>query len=109
LSPLQKSKQVLYIAGGIHLTLLCIALWAGWPRSLNSSPSRGKSLLFSVLSRLILGATEPPIKWVLGKSFPRSESTQGEADKSPPTSAEVNNTWNYVLHYSIRFHGTMRT
>jgi hypothetical protein len=29
LSPLQKLKQIIYIAGGTHLTLLSIALWAG--------------------------------------------------------------------------------
>jgi hypothetical protein len=48
------------------------------------------------MSRLALGSTQPPIRcapWVL---FPGIKRQGREADRSPPTSAEVKKTWLYT-------------
>jgi len=42
------------------------------------------------------GATQPPIQWVTGALSPGVNRTGGEADHSPPSSAEVNNSWSYT-------------
>jgi hypothetical protein len=52
--------------------------------------------LFITVSRTALGPTQPPIQWIpaalsLGVKRPRHE-----ADYSPPSSAEVKNTWSYT-------------
>jgi hypothetical protein len=39
--------------------------------------------------------TQPPIQWVPGAISPRVKRSGREADHSPPTSAEVKNTWIY--------------
>jgi hypothetical protein len=64
-------------------------LQAGRPRGLSSSPGRVKNYLFSALSRPVLGPTQPSIQWVLGALFPGVKRQGREADRSPPTSAEV--------------------
>jgi hypothetical protein len=46
--------------------------------------------LVTATSRLALGPTQPPIKWVLGALF------WIERDHSPPPSAKVKNAWNYT-------------
>jgi hypothetical protein len=46
-----------------------------------------------MLSRLALGLTQLSIKWILGVFTPGVKNPEGDADYSPPTSAEVNKTW----------------
>jgi hypothetical protein len=53
--------------------------------------------LFTTASRTALGPTQLPIQWIpaalsLGVKWPK-----GEADHSPPSSAEVKNTWSYTF------------
>jgi hypothetical protein len=48
--------------------------------------------LFSTSSRPALGPTQPPTQWVPGAISLGAKRPGREADHSPPTSAEVNNT-----------------
>jgi len=51
---------------------------------------------FATASRPAPGLTQPPIQWV-PRLLPRGVKRPGhEADYSPPSSAEVKNTWNYT-------------
>jgi hypothetical protein len=60
-------------------------------RGESSSPGRVKNFHFSISSRLALGSTQPPIKWV-----PGVKRQEREADHSPPTSAEIKKVWIYT-------------
>jgi hypothetical protein len=51
------------------------------------------SFLFTTTSRLALGPTQPPIKWIPGTPSLRLKQLGREADHSPPSSAEVKNAW----------------
>jgi hypothetical protein len=62
-------------------------LWAGQPRGRGSSPGESKNFHCSKLFRPALGSTQPPIQWVPGVKRPGRE-----AERSPPTSAEVKKT-----------------
>jgi hypothetical protein len=74
----------------VFLVVLC----PPW-QILCSSPGRGKIVL-STSSRPVLGPTQLPIQWIPG-AFSRGVKRPGrEADYSPPTSAEVKNTWIYT-------------
>jgi hypothetical protein len=69
----------------------------GRPRGRISSPGRGKIFLLSTsASRPVLGPIQPPIQWVPGGSFPGLKRPGREAGNSPPTSAEIKNTWIYT-------------
>jgi hypothetical protein len=59
--------------------------------SWGSIPGRGKFSLFSIVSRLALGPTQPPIQWVLGTLSPGVKRPGRQADHSPPSSAKVKN------------------
>jgi hypothetical protein len=80
-------------------------LRAGRPKGRSSIPDRGKIFLLSTSSRPVLGFTQPPIQWVLGALSPVVKRPGREADHSPPTSAEVKNTWIYTSTPPIRLHG----
>jgi hypothetical protein len=60
------------------------------------NPGSSKIFRLSMLSRPLLGPTEPPVQWVLGALPPGVKQPGLEADHSPPTSAKVKNTWIYV-------------
>jgi hypothetical protein len=68
-------------------------LRAGRLKGWSSSPDRGKIFLLSTSSRPVLGPTQPPIQWVPRYLSLAVKQLGGEADHSPPTSAEVMNTW----------------
>jgi hypothetical protein len=51
---------------------------------------------FPVRARFFSSPTQPPIKWVPGAFSPGVKRSWREADHSPPTSAEVKNTWTYT-------------
>jgi hypothetical protein len=55
-----------------------------------------KQSLFSTLSRPVLGPTQAPIQWVPWALSSGVKWLGHEADHSPPTSAEVSNTWIYI-------------
>jgi hypothetical protein len=59
-------------------------------------PRQEKIYLLSTSSRLVLGPTQPPIQWIPGALSRVVKRLSGEADHSPPTSAEVKNTWIYI-------------
>jgi hypothetical protein len=79
-----------------------VADWTteGW----SSSPGGVKNFLFSTSSRSALGSTQPPIEWV-----PEALSPGGEADRSPPATAEVKKNVYLYIHCSIRRHGVVLT
>jgi hypothetical protein len=52
--------------------------------------------LFTTMSRLALGLTQPPIQWVSGEISLGVKRPGREADHSPPSSAEVRNAWSYT-------------
>jgi hypothetical protein len=52
--------------------------------------------LLSTPSRLVLGPTQPPIQCVQGALSPGIKRPGREADHSPPSNAEVKNTWIYT-------------
>jgi hypothetical protein len=58
-----------------------------------SSPGRGWEFFSSSESRQALGPTQPPIQWVTGVSPLGVKRPGRETDHSPPSSAEVNNSW----------------
>jgi hypothetical protein len=66
-------------------------LRAGRPSGWNSSPGRGTVSLFHTFSRPIMGLNQPPTQRV-----PRVKEPDHEADHSPPTGAEIKNTWTYT-------------
>jgi hypothetical protein len=66
------------------------------PRGQSSSPERGEIFLLSMSSGPVLGPTHFPIQCVPGTLFPAAKRPWHEGEHSPPTSAEVNNTWIYI-------------
>jgi hypothetical protein len=52
--------------------------------------------LFTTVSRMALGPTQPPIQWVPGALSLGVKRPEREADCSPPSSAEVKNAWSYT-------------
>jgi hypothetical protein len=49
----------------------------------------GKIFLFSILSRLALGPTQPLIQWTLREISPGVKQSSHEADHSPAPNAEI--------------------
>jgi hypothetical protein len=66
------------------------------PRGRSSSTDKRKNFHFSMSSRPALGPTQPPIQWAPGALSPGVKRPGREADRSPPTSAEVKKTWVYT-------------
>jgi hypothetical protein len=52
--------------------------------------------LFTTASRTALGLAQPPIQWVTEALSLGVKRPGREADHSPPSSAEVKNTWSYT-------------
>jgi hypothetical protein len=65
-----------------------------WGRS--SNPGRVKNFLLSTSSIPALGPTQPSIQWEPGALSPGVERPGSEADRSPPTGAEVKKIWIYI-------------
>jgi hypothetical protein len=61
--------------------------------------------LFTTVSRLALGPTQPPIKWVLGILSLGVKWLLCEADHTLPSSTEVMNAQTYTSAPLICFHG----
>jgi hypothetical protein len=63
--------------------------------------------LFTIVSRMALRPTQPPIQWVPG-TFSRGVKRPGrEAHHSPPSSAEIKNPWIFTSTPPIRLHGVV--
>jgi hypothetical protein len=54
-----------------------------------SFPAGARDFLFSAVSRLVLEATQPPGRWVLGSFSQGVKLQECEADHSPTSIAEV--------------------
>jgi hypothetical protein len=78
-------------------------------RCRSSSPGRVKNFLFSTSSRLVLGLTQPPLQWVLGALSPGVKEPWREVDYSPPTTAEIKNTWIYISTSPFTFMAYLST
>jgi hypothetical protein len=63
--------------------------------------------LFTTASRTALGPTQPPIQWVPGAPSLGVKRLWREADHSPPSSAEVKNSWSYTSTPPIRLQGVV--
>jgi hypothetical protein len=61
--------------------------------------------LFTTVSRMALGPTQPPIQWVSGAPSLAVKRPGREADHSPPSSAEVKNAYSYTSTLPIHLHG----
>jgi hypothetical protein len=72
-------------------------------RSWISNSNRSEIFLFSKLSRTFLGPNQPPIELVSRALSPGVKLPGLEADHSPPTRAEVKNTWIYTSTHSYAF------
>jgi hypothetical protein len=79
-------------------TILCKCIrysdWTrtGQPRGISPSPGKCNVFLLSTPSLRILGPSHPPNQWVKGSLSSGSTRSCCEADNSPLTTAEVNNT-----------------
>jgi hypothetical protein len=62
----------------------------------DSNLGRGKIFLFSTTPRPALRPTQPLIQWVPGALSPEVKRPGRKADHSPPSNAEVKNTWIYT-------------
>jgi hypothetical protein len=63
--------------------------------------------LFTIMSRMAAGPTQPPIQWVPGALSLGVKRPGHEADHSPPSSAEVKNAWGYTSTPPICLHGVV--
>jgi len=61
--------------------------------------------LFTAVSTLALGPTQPPIWLVLRAVTLGVKQPKREADHSPPSSAKVKNEWIYTSTPPTRLHG----
>jgi hypothetical protein len=65
------------------------------------------SVLIFTASRPALVSIQSPNQRVLGALTPGVKRSGREADHSPPSSAEVKNTWRYTPTPPIRVHGVV--
>jgi hypothetical protein len=63
--------------------------------------------LLTPASRPALGPSQPPIQWVPGIFSLVIKRPGGEADRSPPSSAEVKNPLSYTPTPPLRLHGVV--
>jgi hypothetical protein len=64
-------------------------------------------ILFTTMSRMALGPTQPPIQWVSGAFSLGAKRPEREADHSHPSSAEVKKCVELYLRSPIRLHGVV--
>jgi hypothetical protein len=71
-----------------------------------SNSGRGNGL-FSKMSSLVVGSTQPSTQWVL-VFFPGSKAAGCEFDHSPLPNAEVKTEWSYTSTPPVCLHHTDR-
>jgi len=59
------------------------------------------------MSRVAPGPTHPPIQWVAGALPLGVKRPEREADHSTPSSADVENAWNYTSTPPVGLHGVV--
>jgi hypothetical protein len=64
--------------------------------------------LFTTVSKMAVGPTQPPIQWVPGALSLGVKRPGREADRSRPSSAEINNAWRYTSAPQYAFLGLKR-
>jgi hypothetical protein len=62
-------------------------------------PAGAGIFLFTTMSRMALGPTQPPIQWVPGALSLGVKRLEREADHSPPSSAKVKEWVELYLHF----------
>jgi len=50
---------------------------------------------------------QPAIQWVPGDTSPGLKQPENEADHSPPSIAEVRNSWSYITVPPVSLHGVV--
>jgi hypothetical protein len=80
-----------------YITLHYITI-VGWTIGILAFDSQWglEIFLFTTASRTALGSIQPPMQWVPGALSMGVKRPEREADHSPPSSAEVKNTWSYT-------------
>jgi len=63
--------------------------------------------VFTTVSRLALGPTQPHIQWVPGVLSLGVNRPEREAAHSPPSNAEIKNAWSYTYTPQIRPHSVV--
>jgi hypothetical protein len=76
------------------MVVIVSSLWDGWSRIWFCVGIR--SILFSTMSRQVLGPMQFSIRWLMGISFVWVKWVGSKADHSPLSSAEVRNEWLYL-------------
>jgi len=121
LKPVTKTnhKQLESSTDSTRMYLLILLNYRSQDRSVNTAlgyglddrgsiPGRGWDFfLFAAASRPVLGLTQPPNKCIPVALSPEVER---ETERSPPSSAEVNNEWSYTssdiaLSYELDYRG----
>jgi hypothetical protein len=69
--------------------------------------SHPPNLIYDHMSRPVLGPTQLPIQWVPGALSLGIKRPEREVDNSPPSRAEVKNTWSSTSTSPIRLHGAV--
>jgi hypothetical protein len=89
-----------------NYSLVCIALGYGLddPHSGIRFPAGAGIFLFITASGTAVVSTQPPIQWIPGALSLGVKRPVRQADHSPPSSAEVKNTWSYTSTPPIRLH-----
>jgi hypothetical protein len=64
--------------------------------------------LFSLLSTLALGLTQPPLQWIAGVLSLGVKREVPEFGHSPPSSAEIKNEWSYSSTFPVCFPGVYK-
>jgi hypothetical protein len=60
--------------------------------------------LFTTMSRMAVGPTQPPIQWIPGALSLDVKWPRHDVDHSPPSSAKVKNAKHYTSTPPIRLH-----
>lgn len=82
---------VVILRSWLSVVAVVNTLWAGQQWNHGVIPGLDKRFFSSVVSRLHLGDSHPPIRWVLGVKW-----SVCKAYHSPPSLVEVKNKWRYT-------------
>jgi hypothetical protein len=112
---MQRQLKIVLFLSGFHPCYnfyFCLKIASTWRQATNIylntiTKSTTAAVLFSTSSRLALGTTQHPIRWVRWP-LPQGVKRHGrEAGHLPPTSAEVKKNVELYIHSPIRLHGVV--